>query len=163
MVKEGRFREDLYYRVRVVEALLPPLRERGPEDLERLVRHFVAAAAKRHNLHPAPRLTSAALSRLLAWHWPGNVRELENCVESAVVLSEGEILPENLPLPERGRTEVTDPGANPAEILTLAEVEKRQILKALERFDGNRTQAAKALGIGRNTLLRKLKEVGLES
>jgi Nif-specific regulatory protein len=58
---------------------------------------------------------------------------------------------------------VTDPGANPAEILSLAEVEKRQILKALERYDGNRTQAAKALGIGRNTLLRKLKEVGIES
>jgi Nif-specific regulatory protein len=163
MVKEGRFREDLYYRVRVVEALMPALRERGPEDIERLARHFVAAAAKRHQLHPAPRLSASALARLKAWHWPGKVRELENCIESAVVLSEGEILAEHLPLPERGRTEVTDPGASPLEILTLAEVEKRHILKTLERCDGNRTQAAKALGIGRNTLLRKLKEVGIEA
>jgi Nif-specific regulatory protein len=137
------------------------LRERGPEDIERLARHFVASAARRHQFHPAPRLSPSALVRLKAWHWPGNVRELENCIESAVVLSEGEIHAEHLPLPDRGR-EVTDPHGSPPELLTLAEVEKRHIVRTLERHDDNRTQAAKALGIGRNTLLRKLKDAGIE-
>ena len=99
MVAEGKFREDLYYRIKVVELVLPPLRERGGEDIERLTRHFIAASAKRHRL-PLPRLSGAALERLKRYRWPGNVRELENCIESAVVLCEGEILEEHLPLPK---------------------------------------------------------------
>ena len=89
MVAEGKFREDLYYRIKVVELLLPPLRERGAEDIERLARHFVAAAAKQHRLEPAPRLAPRRWSGSRRYRWPGNVRELENCIESAVVLCEG--------------------------------------------------------------------------
>ncbi|MBX5482401.1 MAG: sigma-54-dependent Fis family transcriptional regulator [Myxococcaceae bacterium] len=165
MVAEGRFREDLYYRIKVVELVLPPLRERGAEDLERLARHFVAAAAKKHRLPQVPRLTASALASLRAWSWPGNVRELENCIESAVVLSDGEITADDLPLPSRARPSGTPPPGGtvePPSIEPLAEIERRHILRALELFNGNRTAAAKALGIGRNTLGRKLKEYGLE-
>ncbi len=183
MVAEGRFREDLYYRIKVVEVTLPPLRERGAEDVERLARHFVATAARKHRLAQAPRLSLSALERLRAYRWPGNVRELENCIESAVVLSDGEILPEHLPLPGRehaqapagadrtqartgaagAETAVEGPeGRQPPEIATLAAVERRHILGVLDTLRGNRSAAAKALGIGRNTLARKLREYGLE-
>ncbi|MFZ5441238.1 MAG: sigma-54-dependent Fis family transcriptional regulator [Myxococcota bacterium] len=165
MVREGKFREDLYYRIKVVELVLPALRSRGPEDIERLARHFIAQATKRHHLSKEPYLSHEALERLKAWHWPGNVRELENCVESAVVLCEGEVLPEHLPLPEAGKvfasTPTPMPGVKDAPVSTLAEVERRHILAVLERAKGNRTQAAKWLDIGRNTLARKLKEYGL--
>jgi Nif-specific regulatory protein len=165
MVAEGRFREDLYYRIKVVEVVLPPLRERGGDDIERLARHFIATAAKRHRLE-TPRLSAAALERLKAYRWPGNVRELENCLESAVVLCEGQILEEHLPLPAAERAapgvlaQVSSSGEAPA-LLSLAEVERRHILRVLELVKGNRTAAAKALEIGRNTLSRKLKEYGL--
>jgi Nif-specific regulatory protein len=109
-----------------------------------------------------------ALERLKRYRWPGNVRELENCIESAVVLCEGEILEEHLPLPKVV-------GAAPApvesseaavegvtgELLPLAEVEKRHILRVLDSVKGNRTAASKVLQIGRNTLGRKLKEYGI--
>ncbi len=166
MVSENKFREDLYYRIKVVEMVLPPLRERGAEDIERLARHFIATAAKRHRLEQ-PRLGAAALERLKAYRWPGNVRELENCIESAVVLCEGEILEEHLPLPSVDRAvstgavaEAATPAGAPG-LLPLAEVERRHILRVLESVKGNRTAAAKVLEIGRNTLARKLKEYGL--
>jgi Nif-specific regulatory protein len=161
-VAQGTFRDDLYYRIKVVELLLPALRERGPEDLERLARHFVASASKRHRL-AAPRLTPAAVDRLRAYHWPGNVRELENCIESAVVLCEGEILPEHLPLPELQKSARSRelPTVSEGRPLTLAEVERHHVLHLLERSRNNRTLAAKWLGIGRNTLGRKLKEYGI--
>ncbi|MBI3181367.1 MAG: sigma 54-interacting transcriptional regulator [Myxococcales bacterium] len=164
MVREGRFREDLYYRIKVVELLLPPLRERGAEDIERLSRHFVAQAARRHQLAREPKLSAAALERLKAYRWPGNVRELENCIESAVVLSDGEILPEHLPLPEVQRwpdAPAASPPGQTTAIMALADVERRHILAVLEQLKGNRTAAAKALRIGRNTLARKLKEYGI--
>ena len=177
MVHEGRFREDLYYRIKVVEVVLPPLRERGPEDIERLARHFIAQAAKKHRLPSIPRLSPAALQRLQTYRWPGNVRELENCMESAVVLTEGEILFEHLPLPSMDRIYPTPVPQGPnrgipvavpiapenapqGEMLSLAEVEKRYILRVLDACKGNRTAAARALQIGRNTLARKLKEYG---
>jgi Nif-specific regulatory protein len=163
MVKEGRFREDLYYRIRVVELTLPALRDRGPEDLDRLAHHFVASAARKHHLPQEPRLSPSALERLRQWHWPGNVRELENCIESAVVLCDGEILPDHLPLPNVSRHAGPSAPTATAEgpIATLQEVERRYILSVLERAKGNRTQAAKWLGIGRNTLGRRLREYGL--
>ncbi len=165
MVREGRFREDLYYRIKVVELVLPPLRDRGAEDIERLARHFVAQATRRHHLSKEPTLSHEAVDRLKAWHWPGNVRELENCIESAVVLSDGEVMPEHLPLPEAGKGLPPPPahlGApRDAPVSSLAEIERRHILAVLERAKGNRTQAAKWLDIGRNTLARKLKEYGL--
>ncbi|HYV47066.1 MAG TPA: sigma 54-interacting transcriptional regulator, partial [Myxococcaceae bacterium] len=176
MVHDGKFREDLYYRIKVVEVVLPPLRERGPEDIERLARHFIGQAAKRHRLPIVPRLSAGALERLQAYRWPGNVRELENCMESAVVLTEGEILADHLPLPMMDRISPTpvpqgpgrgipvavpiSPDNLPAELLPLAEVEKRHILRVLDACKGNRTAAARSLQIGRNTLARKLKEYG---
>jgi Nif-specific regulatory protein len=163
MVREGTFREDLYYRIKVVELVLPPLRARGPEDLERIARHFIASATRRHHLAHEPKLSTSALERLKAWHWPGNVRELENCIESAVVLCDGTILPEHLPLADATRVSLPStpaPGPTAARV-TLAEVERQHIVATLDAADGNRTQAAKWLGIGRNTLSRKLKDYGL--
>jgi Nif-specific regulatory protein len=158
MVADGRFRADLYYRIKVVELVLPPLRARGPEDVARLVRHFVDVFAKKHG-KSVPGITDEAMQRLQKHGWPGNVRELENCIESAVVLSEGGPLrPEQLALP----TAAPGPASTPGGIRPLAEVEKQAIADALAALDGNRSHVAKALGIGRNTLLRKLKEYGLE-
>ena len=162
MVARGEFREDLYYRIKVVELVLPPLRDRGGEDIERLARHFIGQATKRHRLGAEPRLSEAALKRLKGYRWPGNVRELEHCIESAVVLSEGEILPEHLPLPDlEGALRGQKVEASSGVPLPLAEVERRHILAVLARADDNRTLAAKWLGIGRNTLGRRLKEYGL--
>ena len=164
MVREGKFREDLYYRIKVVELMLPPLRERGPEDLERIARHFIASSTRKHHITQEPRLSQSALDRLKGYQWPGNVRELENCIESAVVLCDGDILPEHLPLPESSRLPAPPQAlaaTGPETVVTLAEVERRHILSVLERAEGNRTLAAKWLGIGRNTLGRKLKEYGL--
>ncbi len=155
MVTEGIFREDLYYRIRVVEMVLPPLRERGAEDIERLARHFLAAAAKRYRVDEAPELSAGALERLRRYRWPGNVRELEHCLESAVVLAEGQILAEQLSLPSSDSASTGEDG------LTLADAERRHIEKVLRLQGGNRTLAAKALGIGRNTLARKIREHGL--
>ena len=157
-VAEGKFREDLYYRIRVVELVLPPLRERGPEDIERLARHFVVAASKKHRLSP-PKLSAGAVERLRGYRWPGNVRELEHCIESAVVLSDGEIRPENLPLPSP--VVAAEPRTEKPTLRPLAEVEKEHILRVLEAVGNNRSQAARVLEIGRNTLSRKLKDYGL--
>ncbi len=170
MVEDGRFRQDLYYRIKVVEIRLPPLRARGGEDLARLARHFVAAAAKRHG-REAPRVSQAAVARLVAYPWPGNVRELENCLESAVVILEGkELLPEHLPLPERppplpgaplpARAPEEPPAIAGGGIRPLADVEREHVLAALDHAGGNRSLAAKLLGIGRNTLARKLRAYG---
>ncbi|MBI5548598.1 MAG: sigma-54-dependent Fis family transcriptional regulator [Deltaproteobacteria bacterium] len=177
LVAQGRFRQDLYYRIKVVEIRLPSLRVRGPEDITRLARHFVAAAAKRHG-RELPRICAEALTRLTAYPWPGNVRELENCLESAVVIMDGaQMLPEHLPLPERtrlspdiapdegeerermGRDEPVPAAAQG--IRTLEEVERGHILSTLEQVGGNRSLAARLLGIGRNTLARKLRGYGL--
>jgi Nif-specific regulatory protein len=153
MVAAGEFRADLYYRTRVLEIVLPPLRERGPDDVARLVRHFVDAFSRRH--HKRIRgITEAALARLCAHPWPGNVRELENCLEAAVALSDGEIL-EAAALPLPGAAAAT---AAPATSLrTLAQVERDAIAATLQAVGGNHTNAARALGIGRNTLNRKIK------
>ncbi|MGI5865804.1 MAG: sigma-54 interaction domain-containing protein [Myxococcales bacterium] len=176
LVAEGRFRADLYYRIKVVELRLPPLRERGADDIVPLVRHFVSAAARRHG-REIPSVAPGALERLVEYPWPGNVRELENCIESAVVIMDGpELLPEHLPLPERNRLsegaealEEEGAGASEAEmpipaeaagIRPLAEVEREHILQVLDRVGGNRSLASRLLGIGRNTLARKLRSYG---
>ncbi|MDF1563257.1 MAG: sigma 54-interacting transcriptional regulator [Deltaproteobacteria bacterium] len=164
MVKEGRFRSDLYYRVRVVDILLPPLRERGEADLRRLVLHFIQSTARRHG-REVPALSEGAWSRLLSYRWPGNVRELEHCIESAVVICDETVIqPADLPLPDRGaeRSRAGEPGAlelGPA--ATLEEVEREHIRRVLESVDGNRSEAARSLGIGRSTLLRKIARYGL--
>ncbi|MCC7385377.1 MAG: sigma 54-interacting transcriptional regulator [Deltaproteobacteria bacterium] len=170
MVTEGLFRSDLYYRIRVVEIALPSLRTRGRGDILRLAKHFLAAAARRHG-RAIPHLSEAAAERLATYAWPGNVRELENCLESAVVIMDGdEVLPDHLPLPTRGASlappaQLTARGATPKEppgdarFRTLLEVEREHVLRALEAAGGNQSQAAKLLGIGRNTLARKLRDL----
>jgi len=161
MVADGTFRADLYYRIRVVEIVLPTLRERGRSDVERLARHFLEVFARKHG-KPVSGLTDDALERLAAYPWPGNVRELENCIESAVVLSDGGALAaRHLMLPGGAVTTASSLGLRPYRARTLAEVEREAIAEALRAHAGNRTAAARTLGIGRNTLNRKIREYGL--
>jgi Nif-specific regulatory protein len=160
MVARQRFREDLYYRLRVLALTMPPLRERGPEDLDQLAYHFLAGFAQRHNKQVA-RFTPAALARLHAHAWPGNIRELENCIEGAVVLSTGDAIDVlDLPLPPDPREQTTRrTGRAGPDLARLSwnEMEKLYIEAVLAAHDGNRSSAARAMGIGRATLLRKIK------
>ncbi|MFV8755499.1 sigma 54-interacting transcriptional regulator [Nannocystaceae bacterium ST9] len=155
MVDAGRFREDLYYRIRVVPIELPPLRSRGRDDLLRLVEHFVDKYGRRHD-RAIQRVTPAAIERLLAHDWPGNIRELENCIESAVVLGdEGIVDADDLPLGRRrGTTAIRSELGDPE--LSLATVERLHVERVLAACGGNQSEAARRLGIGRNTLARKL-------
>ncbi|RKH60828.1 sigma-54-dependent transcriptional regulator [Corallococcus aberystwythensis] len=158
-VAEGRFREDLYYRLKVVTLQVPPLRSR-PEDIAALAKHFLARHTERFRMPPVP-LTPALLERLTAHPWPGNVRELENALESAVVLSPDgtldlELLPGGTTAPQSLPT-----GATLREKLDAHE--RELILAALAASKGQRTEAAKALGIGRATLHDKLRKHGLLS
>jgi len=158
LVGRGEFREDLYYRIKVVQVALPPLRERGAEDVIRLAEHFLDVYRRKHG-KPLLRFGAAARERLVQHRWPGNIRELEHCVESAVVLCEGvEIGVEQLALPLGRQRGGGDSGAFVAR--PLAEVEREHILRTMAAVDDNRSRAAELLGIGRNTLLRKLKEYG---
>jgi Nif-specific regulatory protein len=147
------FRQDLYYRVRVVEIQLPPLRDRGHEDLDRLIDHLLFEAARRHG-RPGLTLSSAARAKLHGWRWPGNVRELENRIEATVVLAAKNVVTADDIELEDEPTEST--GFSPSG--TLEEVERAYIRHVLARCGGNRSQAARELGIARNTLARKLGE-----
>jgi Nif-specific regulatory protein len=159
-VQEGTFRADLYYRLRVVEITVPPLRERGHVDLDRLVDHFLYEFARQHG-RPGIRLTPEARAAMHSHPWHGNVRELEHCLESAVVLAPTDAITEDL-LPIR-RPACAPGGAELGadRFVTaprpLREVELAYIKHVLALCEGNRTAAARMLGIGRNTLLRKLK------
>lgn len=154
-VQQGLFRRDLYYRLRVVEIRLPALRDRGRDDLERLIDHFVFEHARRHKRIDV-RLTPSARDHLCRYGWPGNVRELEHAIESAVVLSaDGVLFPEHFPVGQ-GPLRTSTP-AKTGPIRTLEEVELDHITDVLARCDGNKSQAARLLGIGRNTLARKLR------
>jgi DNA-binding NtrC family response regulator len=155
-VKDGRFREDLLYRLNTVEIALPPLRERR-EDLPALAATFLAGQASRYG-KPVERISPGALEALLAHSWPGNVRELEHVVERAVLLADGpEIRHQDLALRPRGE------GEGPLESLTLEEAERRLIEKALERNGGNVSQAAKVLGVSRSALYRRLQHFGIKA
>jgi DNA-binding NtrC family response regulator/predicted hydrocarbon binding protein len=156
-VDEGRFREDLYYRLAVITIEVPPLRDRK-EDILPLARHFVAKFSKKLKL-PGLKLDAKCLDFLLAYDWPGNVRELENAIERASVFSTaGVIQPEDLPknLIATLSIENDSPG------LLLEAVERRHILSVLESVNGNRNRAAGILGIGTATLWRKLKQFGIK-
>jgi Nif-specific regulatory protein len=155
MVDAGEFREDLFYRVRVVPVQLPPLRERGDEDLLRLVQHFVEKHGRHHGRRIS-KVTPSAMERLRAHDFPGNIRELENCLESAVVLCDGEVIDANdLPLATR-RADALAFGSLGDPNTPLAQLERRHVEMVLGACGGNRSEAARRLGIGRNTLARKL-------
>jgi DNA-binding NtrC family response regulator len=155
-VKEGSFREDLLYRLKVVQLTLPPLRER-PQDIEVLAAHFLGEFARRYGAGPFA-LSPELRGRLAAYHWPGNVRELSNAVESLVALSPAhELDPNLLPGASEGRREPTRANLD----ARLAAYERGLLVEAIEAADGNRTEAAKLLGIGRATLYEKLKRHGL--
>jgi len=165
LVEEGRFRNDLYYRLKVVTIRIPPLRERR-EDIPLLARHFLGQFG-RDNDREGMSFGADTMRLLMSLPWDGNVRELRNLVESLVVLApQDKIRIEDLspeyrePSAPRAKPEETDPAQAPSdgEALTMGEIERRAILQALERTGGNRTQAAEMLGIGLRTLQRKLKE-----
>jgi DNA-binding NtrC family response regulator len=154
MLGAGEFREDLYYRLRVVEIRLPPLRERMG-DVAVLARHFIAKASRTAGRDP-PVLMSAALDRLMGHSWPGNVRELENCVTRALLTAAGDVIrPENIELVERADAE---PGAD----LSLAEAERRHVMRVLESMRGHKSKTAEILGISRPRLDRLIARYELD-
>jgi DNA-binding NtrC family response regulator len=155
-VSEGRFREDLFYRLNVIEIHLPPLRERR-EDIPLLVRHFIAATAREQGQTEKP-ISREAMTALINYKFPGNVRELQNAVERAFTLSGAEIDLDSLP--PRIRESAGDPatvrdpdGLRP----TLAEIERRYIIETLASVNQDKARAANVLGIDLSTLYRKLK------
>jgi len=158
-VKHKRFREDLYYRLNVIELKLPPLRERL-EDIPLLVAAFLKKCSEAGGKE-VKSVSESALAMLMDYTWPGNVRELENVIERAVTLSRGEkISPDDLPQAvqgARGDRRVLDEAAEKS--LPLHEIEKEYIKKILDKTGGNKYQAAHALGIDRKTLYRKLAEI----
>lgn len=161
MVQQGTFREDLYYRLNVVSITLPPLRDR-PDDVALLVEHFLKEIAEKKHT-PPKRISPEVMRRFQTYRWPGNVRDLRNALESMMVLAEGELLTER-DLPERIAASGNGPG-NPKEIptgLTMDELEKLAIMKALDECAGNRTHAAGRLKISVRTLQRKLQHYQLE-
>jgi two-component system response regulator HydG len=156
-VQRGRFREDLYFRVNVIQVNVPPLRARGT-DVLLLAQHFIERYASKLD-KTITGLTAAAAERLHAYSWPGNVRELENCIEAAVTLTRTtEIGVGDLPVRVRRATPTDAPAAADDQnaLLPLDEVERRHILRVLAAVRGSRTMAARALGLDRKTLYRKL-------
>ncbi len=197
-VKDGAFREDLYYRLNVFPIFIPPLRERR-EDIPLLVQHFVARLGKSETGGRVKGISSAALALLEAYDWPGNIRQLENAIFRAVVLCDGELLTEEefpqiraqLPGFDLTQSDSVTPlpiGGHPAaahaadsdfatagdrfgtvsaldqrgNVRSLAEVEQEMIRFAIDRYDGQMSEVARRLGIGRSTLYRKLKDMGID-
>jgi DNA-binding NtrC family response regulator len=159
MVKIGRFRADLFYRLQVVPMEVPPLRERA-SDIGLLIEHFVEMAAQQHSLQ-AVSFSPEAMKVLKAYSWPGNVRELKNLCERLTILcnfQRGSLGVENLPLNIRGGQRVAACAPAAAAPLNLEQTERDLILQALDQTRGNRTRAAKLLGISRYTLLYRMKK-----
>jgi len=165
LVKSGTFREDLYFRLRVVQLRLPPLRDRRT-DIPLLAQAFLRRFAK-ENEKSVKEIRPEAMDLLMRYDWPGNVRELEAAMESAVVLCRGDrITPRDLPLEVRG--EVAGAGGAEAKGLlapaeTVKDAEKQLIIRALKETNGNRTKAAIRIGMSRRTMHRKLHEYQLEN
>ena len=161
-IDAGRFRDDLFYRLNVVNLTIPPLRHRK-EDIPLLAQHFLRVFSEK-NRKQMKGFTPQAMDRLLRYDWPGNVRELMNAVERGVVLSRTEFLDEEQ-LPLISETTPLKKEAAPVEIvpghLPLEEVEKATILNTLEAVRGNKSEAARRLGITRKTLHAKLKKYGI--
>ncbi|MBW2094049.1 MAG: sigma-54-dependent Fis family transcriptional regulator [Deltaproteobacteria bacterium] len=162
-ISAGRFREDLFYRLNVVALRMPPLRERK-DDIPLLAQHFLKSFAEK-NRKAIKGFTPQAMARLMSYDWPGNVRELMNAVERMVVLSRADYVDEpDLPPVILEHTGTPAPGEKPLDLpadLPLEEVEKTSILKTLESAGGNKSEAARRLGITRRTLHKKLKKYGV--
>ncbi len=164
-VAEGRFREDLYYRLNVISIPLPPLRERK-EDIEPLARHFLRKYNQRMNKE-VDRFTREALDLMLGYSWPGNIRELENVVERAVILARsGVVTTDHLPMWKRtvASTAATGPASAPPpdQLVSLENVEREHIRQTLARTGFHKSRTAEILGISRKTLDRKIAEFGLK-
>jgi transcriptional regulator with GAF, ATPase, and Fis domain len=166
MVAEGRFRQDLWYRVAVFPIILPPLRERGA-DVAELAAHFAEKAATRFGL-PLAMPTEEDIALLASYAWPGNIRELRNLVERLVVLeSAEEILPEHLPNWLTGQSRHAEQSSSgrfklPAQGVSLDDLEKDLIIQALERSKNNKAQAAKLLNISYDAFRYQVKKLGLD-
>ena len=163
LVGEGRFRQDLYYRLVVFPIELPPLRRRR-EDIPALVEHFLAKHAGDAGRR-ITRVEPAALELLTRHDWPGNVRELENVIHrSLLVASPPELKRDDLPRELTGaRTGAPSSDGEPAELCSLEELERQAIARAIDHFGGNLSDVARLLGIGRSTLYRKLEQYGLRA
>lgn len=157
-IRQGLFREDLFYRLNVVRIVLPPLRERD-EDILILARHFIDTISRK--LHRKIRFVSPDFyGALLAHRWPGNVRELRHAIEAAIALMPGDVLgPESLPDRVRNLPQRRPVPAHDSQEFNLKKVEAETIRRAYAHFKGNITETARALGIGRNTLYAKLKKL----
>lgn len=156
MIREGEFREELFYRLNVVSIALPPLRNR-PEDVEPLVHHFLDELSQTYD-RPAPVPGAELMHYLQSYHWPGNVRQLRNCVESMFVLADSPTLTlEDLPEMVRNGRHLDRIQIDIPEGITLEEVVVATVRQTLDRCRGNRTQAARFLGISVRTLQRWLK------
>ena len=159
MIRQGTFRQDLFFRLNVVQIKLPPLRERKT-DIPILVNAFLEKRSVESGI--AYQFTEAAMSQLLAYDWPGNVRELENAVERATALNSGPLL-DLADLPSNVAYTMNHRQPLPDEIMPLEELERRAILHALHEASGDRMEAAKLLKIGKTTLYRKLKQYEAEA
>lgn len=158
MVRDGDFREELYYRLNVVSITLPPLRKR-PEDIETLVHHFLDDLSQTYE-RPAPVPDAELMRYLRSYRWPGNVRQLRNCVESMFVLADSPKLTMNdLPEMIRNGKHHDTIRIDIPEGVTLEQIETATVRQTLERCRGNRTQAAKLLGVSVRTLQRRLKRL----
>nr|WP_262897325.1 sigma-54 dependent transcriptional regulator [Rufibacter sp. SYSU D00308] len=157
MVQQGRFRQDLLYRINTIELNLPPLRERL-EDLPLLVDHFLKRYAQKYK-QPAKSVSAAALERLRRYDWPGNIRELEHVLERASIISENQVLqPQDFFFLQTQQPLSAEPMS---QSINLDEVERATVAKAMGKHDGNISKAAKELGLSRASLYRRLEKYGL--
>jgi len=172
MVKSGKFREDLYYRINVIELDVPPLRART-EDIKELVEHILQIISDRNDIS-LPEIAPDFYEKMLTYSFPGNIRELENILERAVALGEGDTISAedlNFPMPESVLHETTGPSGTPAEIKPLANeslddfllrIEREVILQALEKHSFNKTRTAESLGVSFRSFRYKLKKLSLD-
>jgi DNA-binding NtrC family response regulator len=163
-VDSKRFRNDLYYRINVVQLGVPPLRSRG-NDILLLAHHFLQRYASETG-KDVTGLSGAAAQRLLDYDWPGNVRELENCIQRAVTLTRlSEVSIDDLPekIRDYQSSRIVIASDNPDELFSLEEMERRYIRKVLAAVGGNKTQAARILGLDRRTLYRRIESLGIDA
>lgn len=155
MVQEGTFRQDLLYRINTVEVKMPALAERK-DDMDLLVKYFMDMYGKKYK-KPKMRIDQNTIAKLKRYHWPGNIRELQHAIERAIILADGNKLTPDDFLLQTSKSI----SSNDDDILDISEMEKRLILKALDKHNGNVTRAAKDLGLDRLALYRRLQKYGL--